>query len=150
MSFLDDAVVEVTVCCGFPWPTIRASDLSVGVWAGGKEGRGGGRNSHTFHSLQGMSVIVREVKLLSRSSWDILAVDCNTAVVMYRLYNAAVNVNELSWNGVNIRLILTSEAPSVSMFMLLIVGTFVVSVRMASNSTILVLGLWQTLPCYVT
>jgi hypothetical protein len=108
-----------------------------------------GENSHTFHSLQGMSVIVREVILLSRWSWDILSVGCNKAVVMYRLCNTAVNVNELSWNGVNIRLILTSEAPSASLFILLIAGTFVVSVRMASNSTILVLGLWQTLPCYV-
>jgi len=60
---------------------------------------------------------------------------------MYSRYNAAVNVNELSQNGVNIRLILTSEAPSLSMFILLIVGTFVVSVRIASNSIILVLGL---------
>ena len=66
---------------------------------------------------------------------------CNKAVVMYSRYNAAVNVNELSQNGVNIRLILTSEAPSLSMFILLIVGTFVVSVRIASNSIILVLGL---------
>ena len=108
-----------------------------------------GGNSHTFHSLQGMSVIVREVKLLSRSSWDVLAVDCNKAVVMYRLYNTAVNVNELSWNGVNIRFVLNSEAPSVSMFILLIAGTLV-SVRITSNSTILVLDLWQTLPCYFT
>jgi hypothetical protein len=60
---------------------------------------------------------------------------------MYRLHNATVNVNELSWNGVNIRVILTSEAPSASMFILLIFGTFVVSVRIASSSTILVLGL---------
>ena len=60
---------------------------------------------------------------------------------MYRPYNAAVNANVLSWNGVNIRLIPTSEAPSVRKFILLIVGTFVVSVRIANNSTILVLGL---------
>lgn len=100
-----------------------------------------GGNPHTFHSLQGMSVIVREVKLLSRSSLDVLAVDCNQAVVMYRPYNAAVNVNALSWNGVNIRVILPSETPSFSMLILLIVGTFVVYVRMASDSTILLLGL---------
>jgi len=59
---------------------------------------------------------------------------------MYRLYNTAVNVNELSWNGVNIRFVLNSEAPSVSMFILLIAGTLV-SVRITSNSTILVLDL---------
>jgi len=84
-----------------------------------------GVNPHTFHSIEGMSVIVREVKLLNRSPWDVLAVDCNKAVVMYRPYNAAVNVNELSWNGVNVRVMLPSETPSFSMFILLIVGTFV-------------------------
>lgn len=71
---------------------------------------------------------------------------CNKAVVVCRPYNAAVNVNELSWNGVNIRVMPTSETSSVSMFILLIVGTFLVSVRVASNSTVFLLVWRQTLP----
>lgn len=137
-SFLDFAVSKGRCVVGLPdVPSERRTLPSVFGLAVRKVGG----NPNTFHSLHGMSVIVTELKLLSRSSSDILAMDYNKAVVMYRLYNAAVNVNELPWNGINIRAILTSETPSVSKFILLIIGTFVVSVRMASNSTSLGLGL---------